>query len=484
MSNKIKKCPPGKVLTPKTNRCIIDRSKSKTNTRKLLKKECPPGKVLNTKTNRCVIDRSKTKPKVSKTKKICPPGKVLNPKTNRCVIDRSKSKTKKLLKKVCPHGKVLNSKTNRCVIDRSNTKSKPKPKPKPKSKSKPNPNPNPNPKSKPIQVLKINSKNTTVLQKLSPTNQEVKTLLKPPVKEKSLIETITLREFKKPKVAKSNFIGNWLNTFFGMIYLIKKNKNVCFPVSIEKRYDISFYQQISIFFSDFSNNTIKNNISNYSLKFPKNMSIKIKECKKRFIAIPLYIKWDLKGAHANMILIDNKFKTVERFEPYGKLIHNIGTRPYNIELKLDDELKKYFESNYNLKYYDPFEFCPIIGFQRLEEQELNSNQSTAIIKKGDPMGFCAAWSLWYVHLRLSFPNISREKIINRAILKLKRNKNSLRTFIRNYAGFIQKQIKKIYNLLMVKYNMNKISKINNIYFDNAEMYLYDEINNIIKDHTY
>ena len=38
------------------------------------KKECPEGKVLNPKTGRCI-----------KIKKECPEGKILNPKTGRCI---------------------------------------------------------------------------------------------------------------------------------------------------------------------------------------------------------------------------------------------------------------------------------------------------------------------------------------------------------------------------------------------------------------
>lgn len=62
-------------------------------------KECPPGKILNPKTNRCVdakgaLGKELAKEKsnavpvvhvVPAAKKDCPPGKILNPKTNRCV---------------------------------------------------------------------------------------------------------------------------------------------------------------------------------------------------------------------------------------------------------------------------------------------------------------------------------------------------------------------------------------------------------------
>jgi hypothetical protein len=96
----VKKCPAGKVLNPKTNRCI----KVKPIKNKSVKK-CPVGKVLNPKTNRCI----KAKTIKNKSIKKCPAGKVLNPKTNRCIKAKNKS-----IKK-CPDGKVLNPTTNRCV---------------------------------------------------------------------------------------------------------------------------------------------------------------------------------------------------------------------------------------------------------------------------------------------------------------------------------------------------------------------------------
>jgi hypothetical protein len=49
-------------------------------------KVCPEGKVLNPKTNRCIIDRNVKKPKEPK---VCPEGKILNPKTGRCILLRN-----------------------------------------------------------------------------------------------------------------------------------------------------------------------------------------------------------------------------------------------------------------------------------------------------------------------------------------------------------------------------------------------------------
>jgi hypothetical protein len=70
-----------------------------------LPKVCPEGKVLNPKTGRCImlknmkkspLKQSPTSPKKPKSPerpkqpKICPEGKVLNPKTNRCILIKNK----------------------------------------------------------------------------------------------------------------------------------------------------------------------------------------------------------------------------------------------------------------------------------------------------------------------------------------------------------------------------------------------------------
>ena len=96
-----KECPPGKVLNPKTGRCIKEK-KSISKTSDLKIKECPPGKVLNPETGRCIKEKSSIlKTSVSKTQETLPTGKVL------------KSQTKE-----CPPGKVLNPKTGRCIKEK------------------------------------------------------------------------------------------------------------------------------------------------------------------------------------------------------------------------------------------------------------------------------------------------------------------------------------------------------------------------------
>jgi len=76
-----KECPPGKILNPKTGRCI-NKPKEKTQ-----KRRGRPNKFDKSE------DIKEPKP-TDKPKKECPPGKIFNPKTGRC-INKPKEKTQK-----------------------------------------------------------------------------------------------------------------------------------------------------------------------------------------------------------------------------------------------------------------------------------------------------------------------------------------------------------------------------------------------------
>ena len=99
---------------------------------------CPEGKMLNPKTKRCVKDPSYKKPKEPKEPKVAPPKepkeppkepKVAPPKEPKVappkepkVAPPKEPKAPKV--KECPEGKILNPKTNRCIKDPSYKKPK------------------------------------------------------------------------------------------------------------------------------------------------------------------------------------------------------------------------------------------------------------------------------------------------------------------------------------------------------------------------
>ena len=174
---------------------------------------------------------------------------------------------------------------------------------------------------------------------------------------------------------------------------------------------------------------------------------------KRFTAIPLIIRWSCTSnfsGHANILLIDLVKKTIERFEPYGK-IHTFDNAEDVVLKTFDSAFSKLIHKS-GYTYYKTKRFSPRKGPQFIEEEkvfDVSSNISSE--KPGDPEGFCGAWSLWYADLRLSNPKVPRKKLLAKAIKMLKyKNKDSLRAFIRNYATFVVNNRNKFIKKLNIK----------------------------------
>ena len=174
---------------------------------------------------------------------------------------------------------------------------------------------------------------------------------------------------------------------------------------------------------------------------------------KRFTAIPLIIRWSCTSnfsGHANILLIDLVKKTIERFEPYGK-IQTFDDSEETVLKEFDKAFYKLIHTS-GYTYQKAEQFNPRKGPQFIEEKkvfDVSSNISSE--KPGDPKGFCGAWSLWYADLRLSNPKVPRKKLLAKAMKMLKyKNKVSLRAFIRNYATFVVNNRNKFIKQLNIK----------------------------------
>jgi hypothetical protein len=144
----------------------------------------------------------------------------------------------------------------------------------------------------------------------------------------------------------------------------------------------------------------------------------IQKCsKKRFILCSLQLL-TTSISHCNMILIDTKKKTIERFEPMG------WTLGYTKDV--DEFLKHVVREKFGLskyKYLPPEELSEKIGIQ----------------VKGDSYnGMCVTISMLYLHLRVKNPDTKAKRIVrNLTSLPLKQ----LKTIILRYAKYIEKTLK-------------------------------------------
>jgi len=247
------------------------------------------------------------------------------------------------------------------------------------------------------------------------------------------------------------FKGNPGDVLFSMLYLLRRYKNrLCVPIPSGKK-NLYNFNDITISYSCEDNNQ-------FNLNFPNNFMETFDKCMEKFtqfIMLPIFIEFttcnDDKGnnnGHLNFMIIDKKRKEVERFEPYGN--DKFTDKPPNkfrhdLMNGFDDAMRDWVEDNLeSYRYKTPEETCPDIkfGVQEEEERALHRGIKSPALDS-DPGGFCSIWSIWYGELRLKYPNKSSEDLLKKAIALLKDDHHSVRTFIRNYSGFIYREKRRI-----------------------------------------
>jgi len=255
------------------------------------------------------------------------------------------------------------------------------------------------------------------------------------------------------------WVGNLINEYISMMYLIKKYKNIICT------YDMDFYGY-DIDLIDYHKNIndldikidrykdrfdisdlqhIKDNIENrYQKQWKKHTCFRYDDINNilefncdlsfcnikhhKYIAFPLTIYTKI-GGHANMLIYNIKNRVLERFEPNGYVEF------YNNN-ELDRLIKLKFKESYIPieKYYNP-DFCPKQSFQYKDNKEKQIIDSQVV-------GFCSAWSIWYLDFRLSNAcdeqNIDncRKHIVEEAMKQI--SQIGFRNFISNYSKMLLK----------------------------------------------
>ena len=291
----------------------------------------------------------------------------------------------------------------------------------------------------------------------------------------------------KTNIKYTDWVGQFNDILFGILYLLKRHKDDCVPFSQFVNEDP--YLDLSLFYTCHLN---KNYKPIYKILYPGSLKEEaffnnIQKCidmKKRFIILPLTVvppSCDGGDSHANILIFDTKKKTIERFETYGGMI----LPDDRIFIDLDKKFEKQITKHIKYKYLRPKDICPKIGFQLLEERSIDYGMAST--RKGDPGGFCAAWSFWYADLRMTYPDIEQKKLQQKAISIINNNPITFRKFIRNYAQFILNERNKLYIKLKKIHNIsdkiiNKKGKViprntNEKFY--VELYIY---NSTIKKH--
>lgn len=218
------------------------------------------------------------------------------------------------------------------------------------------------------------------------------------------------------------------STYIGMkdMSLDMIEQNICF---------------MSSFFS--TDYFIKIDLTTYTTHIPVLLSNAIRMCKesnnaKRFYIIPIALEFpnvveaedennpEMKSAHANIVIVDTWSKKVEYFEPHGKAFighvinFNIEEIIINIIALLIDNVKYTFKNVQML--------CPM-GIQAI--QNIAQPES----------GYCLAWALLFIHLRVINSSIIEFKEIDSddiTAFLLNLSPSELNTYIKKYINYIKR----------------------------------------------
>jgi hypothetical protein len=184
---------------------------------------------------------------------------------------------------------------------------------------------------------------------------------------------------------------------------------------------------------------------------------------KRFIIVKVSHFPRPDSLHANVIIYDKDDSSYRRFEPYGYI--STDDEMYLDKLVMDSILK--VRKN-KITYYKPGDFLENGKFQSI------SNDSSLDVRKlGDPLGYCLAWCLWYIELKLNNPGMKEKELIQKAADKILEIYCESTTpyidFIRDYGRKLNDEKDKLFeefnidreNFYNISYNTSDLDKINN-----------------------
>lgn len=159
-------------------------------------------------------------------------------------------------------------------------------------------------------------------------------------------------------------------------------------------------------------------------------------------------------SHQNMLIYDKKLNQVELFDPEG------GRIQWIIKKEKDQEIKEFYRQQY-IQYFvainkflekiglTNYKFFKPISFMRSGLQNLEIIMCSKEKFKINSWGFCVVWSFMYTEVRLSHPNIPRDKIVKEIfdiyrtdIKKMKKDSNfhefRICKVVRGYVSFLLK----------------------------------------------
>lgn len=219
----------------------------------------------------------------------------------------------------------------------------------------------------------------------------------------------------KEKKGKINYHYQNLSNVFEYFSLMSLKKIKLFKVMCIPKFDLKYkYNNMRA--------TAIFDTTNGDYYFPDKMKTAIKKCAKKnnvrivYFTLSLIVD-DGDLMHANIVLIDLKKKTIERFEPHG--CASIYKPSY-----VNTFFKKYVLKMFKMKQYiPPSKISSKVGIQKIADAY---------------DGMCVTISMMYLQMRIMNLNLPPKKIVEHFT---KMNKKKLIKIILKYAKYIENVLK-------------------------------------------
>lgn len=320
-------------------------------------------------------------------------------------------------------------------------------------------------------------------------NIKIKKLLKHEKTKKTKITKI-----KMPKIKKNNFGLFNSDVLHGAIYtycMLQKYENLAIPTQkfnlkkINREFNdfnflVNFRTQeggiirdlISIYYDSLYEMLPylilwrSRDIYYYNENLKKSIKKLLNDDKVKFIYIKLSLIPNGNSTHANLLLYNKDKNILERFEPYG---YNGMLDEEKLNQFIEKLAKKIF--NKDVKYINPKLFMDNAKFQIISSDSDPDNK-----KIGDPIGYCLAWTFWFLELRMNNPDTDSKILVDNALNNIidknsPSNSNQVLDYIRNYS----QELDKLKNNFLKMCGIRKENYYNNNFNDEDLGIILDKI---------
>lgn len=130
----------------------------------------------------------------------------------------------------------------------------------------------------------------------------------------------------------------------------------------------------------------------------------VQECDKPVIGVPISFE-----GHANAIIINRVLSTIEHFEPHGA-VAQFGDEK-NIEAIYKNIKETFVSMLPDYTWVPPDQTCPRLTLSEGTQSLLNK-----YAPKSKFGGTCVVWSLWYMHVRILFPEVPANELMDKALI--------------------------------------------------------------------